>query len=241
VRKNLRLAFLFLLSVFLFIGTADAEVLVAIDPAHGGADPGSKAGSAVEKDWNLRFARSIARSLKAAGFEVLLIREKDETLDLKDRLDRINASDADLAIVIHADREPSGTRSGPLLVVQPPTANSDPPGLLPWGWVPVARHRAGVRLAKSLARSLGASTAFQGLSDRSGIGGESVRWDGGILCASHANLRYLTTTAVVLTPLFLTSKSDLERFSGDEAVEAFAAKVTEGVRDFLRSGGEENP
>jgi len=241
VRKNLCLAFLFLLSGSLLIGAAEAEVLVAIDPAHGGADSGSKAGSAVEKDWNLRFARSIARSLKTAGFEVLLVREKDETLELKERLDRINASDVDLAIVIHADREPSGTRPGPLLIVQPPTAGYDPPGLLPWGWVPVARHRAGVRLAKSLARSLDASAAFQSLSDRSGIGGEPVRWDGGILCASHTNLRYLTTTAVVLTPLFLTSKSDLERYSGDAAVEAFAAKVTEGIRDFLRSGGEENP
>jgi N-acetylmuramoyl-L-alanine amidase len=220
---------------------ASSQVRVAIDAAHGGADPGSRSGSAIEKEWNLRFAKAVAKALKDAGFMPVLVREKDETLELKDRVDRLNAAEAALAIVVHADRDLTGTRRGPLLVVQPPTGAPDPPGLLPWGWVPTWRHRSSVRLAKSLARSLGVGASFNALSDRGGSGGETLSWDGRILCASHANLRYVTAPAVVLTPLFLTSKADLEAFSDDSSVEAFATRVVTGVQEFLHAGGEENP
>lgn len=214
---------------------------IVIDPAHGGADPGSKAAGAVEKDWNLRFGKALARAAQEAGLEPVLVRERDETLDWKDRLDRIHQAIAPLVLVVHADRELTGTRRGPLFVIQPPTGPVDPPGLLPWGWVPASRHRASLKLARFMARALGSNPGMQALSDRSGSPGEALTWEGSILCASHVHLRYLNAPAVVLTPLFITSKADLEAFSSDAAVEAFATRVIAGVKEYLHTGMEENP
>ena len=218
-----------------------AENRVVIDPAHGGSDPGSRAGSAVEKDWNLRFARSIAKALGAVGIDAVLVRDKDETLDLSQRLERINTANASLALIIHADRDFTSTRSGAMIVLQPPQGVSDPLGLQPWGWLPSWRHRSNTRLAKDLAGVLGIDASFNSLSDKTGCWNERLSWEGRILCASHVHLRYLVQTGLVLTPLFITSKTDLQIYSSEEAVDGFARKVAAGVREYLRTSGEENP
>ncbi len=214
---------------------------IVIDPAHGGSDPGSRAGSVVEKDWNLKFGKAIAKAVQAAGYEPVLLRDKDETLSLERRIERINTTGASVVLVIHADREFSGTRSGAMIVVQPPQGSAALGGLQPWGWMPQGRQRIQVRFAKVLAQSLGLNPAFSTLSDKQGSAGETLSWEGRILCASHVHLRYLAPTSVVLTPMFLTSKEDLRTYADEEALDGFAAKVVKGLQNYFNEGSEENP
>ncbi len=79
--------------------------VVAIDPGHGGDDPGSRgADSALEKDITLGVARRLRAVLESRlGLRVILTRERDETVDLDARAAIANNNGADLFISLHAN------------------------------------------------------------------------------------------------------------------------------------------
>lgn len=70
---------------------------IVIDPGHGGSDPGAVANGLKEKDLTLKISLEVARLLKAAGFQVILTRDKD--IDLP--LDRRRTPDCDISVSIH--------------------------------------------------------------------------------------------------------------------------------------------
>ncbi len=75
---------------------------IILDPGHGGADPGAPAaGGLREKDVTLDVARRLKALLVEAGFEVLLTREKDETVSLRERAQFANYQKGDLFVSIH--------------------------------------------------------------------------------------------------------------------------------------------
>ena len=85
---------------------------IVLDPGHGGDDPGAQ-GFAVEKAMTLDIARRLATLLRQRlGAEVVLTRERDETLPLKERTARANAEGADLFVSIHANANPTGRLRG---------------------------------------------------------------------------------------------------------------------------------
>jgi N-acetylmuramoyl-L-alanine amidase len=85
---------------------------IVLDPGHGGDDPGAQ-GYAVEKDVTLDLTRRLARLLRTRlHAEVVLTRDGDRTLALKDRTARANAEDADLFVSIHANANPTGRLRG---------------------------------------------------------------------------------------------------------------------------------
>jgi N-acetylmuramoyl-L-alanine amidase len=85
---------------------------IVLDPGHGGEDPGAE-GYAVEKEMTLDIARRLKRLLRTRlGAEVVLTRDADETLALKERTARANAEGADLFVSIHANATPSGDARG---------------------------------------------------------------------------------------------------------------------------------
>jgi N-acetylmuramoyl-L-alanine amidase len=77
--------------------------MIAIDPGHGGIDPGAAHGAMLEKDVTLAFSRALARALRAAGFEAMLTREDDAFVPLGERVARARAARADALLSIHAD------------------------------------------------------------------------------------------------------------------------------------------
>lgn len=89
------------------------EKLVVIDCGHGGSDPG-KVGvnDALEKDLNLQIGKRIKKKLEKKGYEVVMTRDKDETLaeeassnkkvqDMKARVALINETAPPIAVSIH--------------------------------------------------------------------------------------------------------------------------------------------
>ena len=79
--------------------------LIAIDPGHGGADPGAIGVNGVyEKDITLRFARDLKQALeRSRGFRVILTRSTDIYVRLRDRIAIAREAKADLFISLHAD------------------------------------------------------------------------------------------------------------------------------------------
>jgi N-acetylmuramoyl-L-alanine amidase len=76
-----------------------------IDPGHGGLDPGAIGKSGVyEKNIVLAIAKELRRQLEGTGrYKVVLTREDDSTVPLRDRLTIAREAGGDLFLSLHAD------------------------------------------------------------------------------------------------------------------------------------------
>ena len=83
----------------------DARRVVALDPGHGGVDPGAISVTGVyEKDITLAMARAVRDQLVATGrYRVVMTRDSDVFLRLRDRVALAREAGADLFISLHAD------------------------------------------------------------------------------------------------------------------------------------------
>lgn len=102
-------------------------VLVAVDPGHGGIDPGAVgADGQLEKQWNLLVAEDLALRLRSSGIAVLLTRSRDQTLsrpysvrqDLIARASLANRAGSWVLISIHLNVESTGRAAGPIVYYQ---------------------------------------------------------------------------------------------------------------------------
>jgi N-acetylmuramoyl-L-alanine amidase len=78
---------------------------IVLDPGHGGIDPGAVSRSGTkEKDVVLAFAYSLRKALVSTGkYDVVLTRDDDTFVGLKQRVEVARQENADLFIAIHAD------------------------------------------------------------------------------------------------------------------------------------------
>ena len=80
-------------------------VTIAIDPGHGGADPGAIGVNGVyEKDITLQFARELRSAFRSKGqYRVILTRDDDTYVRLRERISIAREAGADLFLSLHAD------------------------------------------------------------------------------------------------------------------------------------------
>lgn len=90
------------------------DILVALDPGHGGEDEGCSRQEILEKDVNLQIAKAVESRLLAMGYQVMFTRDDDTSLTLDQRVELANAAGADAYISIHqnACEEQSSDISG---------------------------------------------------------------------------------------------------------------------------------
>lgn len=86
-------------------GEGDRDVIIAVDAGHGGVDPGAIGhGGTREKDVTLAIARALATRINAEpGMRAVLTRNRDEFLELRERIARARAARADMFVSVHAD------------------------------------------------------------------------------------------------------------------------------------------
>mgnify|MGYP000993583397 CR=1 FL=1 len=107
---------------------AVASQVIAVDPGHGGFDPGAFRENVVEKDITLAIGKRLARDLSQAGAAVIMLRENNSDLagdqsagkirdrkraDLARRVRLANQAKADLFVSIHTNADPSPRWCGP--------------------------------------------------------------------------------------------------------------------------------
>ncbi|WP_340110525.1 N-acetylmuramoyl-L-alanine amidase [Pikeienuella sp. HZG-20] len=92
---------------------APGDLLVVVDPGHGGADPGAISRGVAEKDLVLDYARALAAAVVAhPGFDAALTRWGDEYLTLKERVTLARRAGAGVFISLHADALATGEATG---------------------------------------------------------------------------------------------------------------------------------
>jgi N-acetylmuramoyl-L-alanine amidase len=76
---------------------------VVLDAGHGGKDAGASTTSHTEKDITLDVVRRLRDLLERGGFEVVVTRDEDLFLPLRDRARVANASSSDIFVSIHVN------------------------------------------------------------------------------------------------------------------------------------------
>lgn len=79
------------------------DFCVVLDPGHGGSDGGTVKGNVVEKDINLSVALKVKEILEGSNIGVVLTRNKDECMELSQRVTIANNSEADVFVSLHCN------------------------------------------------------------------------------------------------------------------------------------------
>ncbi|MSO85179.1 MAG: N-acetylmuramoyl-L-alanine amidase [Rhodospirillales bacterium] len=94
---------------------AGGKRIIVVDPGHGGPDPGTiGVQGTYEKHITLAMAKEIKIQLEQTGrYKVVLTRDRDIFLRLRDRVAHAREAEADLFLSIHADSIADGAARGP--------------------------------------------------------------------------------------------------------------------------------
>jgi N-acetylmuramoyl-L-alanine amidase len=76
---------------------------VVLDAGHGGSDPGATAPELLEKEITLDIGRRLRELLEKNGFDVVVTRDSDRTIALRDRAQLANTSKSDIFVSIHVN------------------------------------------------------------------------------------------------------------------------------------------
>ncbi|KAA9008966.1 N-acetylmuramoyl-L-alanine amidase [Histidinibacterium aquaticum] len=85
------------------VSADDGVIVVAIDPGHGGVDPGAMAGGVSEADLMLQLSLELAEAVARAGMVPVLTRAEDDFVPLGTRMSIAREAGADLLLSLHAD------------------------------------------------------------------------------------------------------------------------------------------
>ncbi|MBO6560347.1 MAG: N-acetylmuramoyl-L-alanine amidase [Nisaea sp.] len=108
------------------------KIIVAIDAGHGGVDPGAIGVSGIyEKEIVLNAARVLKSELERTGrYEVVLTRDRDVFLQLRERIAIARREGADLFLSLHADSIPNRNLRGASVYTLSETASDKEADLL---------------------------------------------------------------------------------------------------------------
>jgi len=102
----------------------DRKVVVALDPGHGGIDPGAQYEGHSEASLMLTFAREMKENLILSGrYEVFLTRNENVFVSLEGRVSRARDDGADVFISLHADALAAGKATGTTIYTLSDTAS----------------------------------------------------------------------------------------------------------------------
>jgi N-acetylmuramoyl-L-alanine amidase len=224
------------------------NVVVAIDPGHGGVDPGATGSSGThEKEITLAVARELKRLIdKQDGMSAVLTRDGDYFIPLQERFQKARAAKADLFVSIHADAYNSGdARGSSVWMLSSRGATSEAAR-----WLADRENRAdlvgGVSLGSKdntlaavlLDLSQGATleasgvVADQVLKSLSRIG---PTHRGYVEKANFVVLRSPDVPSILVETAFITNPSEERKLTNPAQREKLARAILDGVRNYFRN------
>lgn len=196
---------------------------IALSAGHGGKDPGNTEGSRQEKTYTLKLARELAARLKAAGFEVIQVRDQDEFIALDDRPEEANRRRADLYLSLHfngAGGRGSATAKGAeTFALTLPNGRSTHGGSSSGSQPGNRFDRENLLLAYQVHRAL--------------IGSVNIA-DRGVKRANFAELRGARMPAILIEGGFMDHPEDIRRIMSDRERGKMADSIVDGVQAYKR-------
>lgn len=213
---------------------------IAIDPGHGGNDPGAQGPSGLrEKEVTLAVAHKLAPILSKQGIQVALTRDDDRYVTLEERTARANAFNADLFISIHCNAAENKTRRGVETYVLD-TTTSDMAGRVAArenatstaASNEVAQLLASMRLADQASRS----TRFAELLQRAAVVSLNSSYsdvqDGGLHRAAFYVLVGARMPAVLFETSYISHSVEEERLGSADYQQRLADGIANAVKAY---------
>jgi N-acetylmuramoyl-L-alanine amidase len=221
----------------------ERDVIVAVDAGHGGQDPGAIGhGGTREKDVTLAIARALAERIDGEpGMRAVLTRDRDEFIELRERIRRARVAHADIFISVHADSIADRSVSGAsVYVLSVHGASSEAARLLAeqqnaadlMGGVPLEGDLATVLLDATQNEIIGvsASAAERVVNALEGVGEvrkPQVQRAGFVVLKSPAIPSMLVETAYISNP------SEERRLRSASQQTRLADAIATGVRSYF--------
>lgn len=198
---------------------------IVLDPGHGGKDPGKiNKRKMYEKTYALDISRRVAKILRSRGYLVLMTRDGDQTLELKDRPDKANKWNADLFVSIHLNAASATSARGIETFALTPvgeTSTHDAGGK--------AKSKADVGNAKDALNSLFAFKLHSALVSKTDAEDRGVKY------ANFAVLRTLKCPGALVECGFLTNASDTALVATKNGRERIATGIANGIDAYARA------
>ena len=210
---------------------------IVIDAGHGGKDPGGGSnGNLIEKPIALSISKKIGAILTAKGYTVLLTRDSDRFIPLKERTAFATKHKADLFLSIHANAsgdsrangietyylDVTSTDKNAEIIAARENANSgysiqELESLLK-GLIVESKSKDSYRLAKHVQQELVAAT---GAADR------------GVKHARFVVLIGTSVPAILIETGFVTNPTESKKLTSDTYQQKIASAIVRGVEKFL--------
>ncbi|MCB1099085.1 MAG: N-acetylmuramoyl-L-alanine amidase [Verrucomicrobiae bacterium] len=182
---------------------------VVLDPGHGGDDSKGGGNGLVEKDFNLDLARRTRIALEEKGFNVVLIRSKDEFVSLRDRAELGNKVDNAVFVGLHANLS-SDTEERGFETWYPKGDDSDDQRAF--------SRQLAVEVQKALANEIGNESTDRGIRD------------GGYYVLQHS-----IHPAILVETGFMSNAQDAELLKSDAYRDRIAKAIATAVEKFADS------
>lgn len=229
------------------------DIVVAIDPGHGGKDPGASSYGVVEKRVVLQIAKRLARRFQSEpGYRAVLTREDDRYIQLKDRPRIARESGADFFISIHADSFPKNrnVRGTGVYALSLRGANSelsrwlqntenadDLAGGVDLGDVDNDTRQVLLNMSMESAIRISKQAGEGVLSDLKDAGRVHKKRLG---LANFVVLRSPDIPSLLIETGFLSNWSDAKRLSISREQEKIAAAIFEGIKRYFEKSPPAN-
>ena len=226
------------------------DIVVAIDPGHGGRDPGASSYGVVEKDIVLQISKRVARRFQnEPGYRAVLTREGDQFIKLTDRPKRAREAGADFFVSIHADSFPKNrsVRGFGVFALSLRGANSelsrwlqntenadDLAGGVDLGNVDDATREVLLNMSMESAIRISKQAGEGLLSDLSRVGRVHKKQLG---LANFVVLRSPDIPSLLIETGFISNKADARRLANAKEQERIAAAIVVGITRYF----ERNP
>ncbi len=229
------------LPLLLVSSTAVAAPRVVLDAGHGGSNTGA-AGvveGLYEKRLTLALARAVAQKLEARGVEVVMTRQDDRYLTLRERVRRANHSGADVLMSIHLNASPTRAQRGyETYILNPEALATDTPALRGADGPPrpgvdsaTARLLDDVERASAVPEAARLAARVQARLAEA-RGGETSR---GVRQAPMDVLMGPTMPAVLVEVGFIDHPTEGVELLRSEVRERIAAALAQALLDFLET------
>lgn len=185
--------------------------VIAIDPGHGGYDPGAVGkGGLYEKNVALDIANKLAEELRKAGATVILTRDEDVFIALKTRADIANENDADIFVSLHANASVKATVAGSSTYYYAPAS------------IPALAAQGNER--KGLAQAV-QSQMVKALGTR----------DIGILQENFAVTRLTQMPSILVETAFISNPAEEKLLADAQFRSKIAIAINQGILDYFNS------
>lgn len=204
--------------IFQTLGRGTGE-LVVVDPGHGGIDGGtSDSNGLLEKDINLDVSLKLKKELNREGFNVIMTREKDESLeeyskikasrykrDLHTRKTIVNENNPKAFISIHVNSSKRSSARGVQVYYFPTSDESK-------------------RLAENICEAIDQIVYEDYLKDKN-LKAQSIP-------ENFFILRETETSGVIVEIGFITNSEDNELLRNNKYKKKIALAITEGIKKY---------